>query len=487
MRHFREEGGEAFGMGLSHFDQTDRNSGCENLPVERFTLLGEEAKMPNPSVEAGPDFHRLFDSAPGPYLVLSPTQNYEIVAVTDSYLRTTMTTRKEIIGRSLFDVFPDNPADSGATGVRNNLRASLEAVVRTGSPDVMPMQKYDIRRPQVEGGGFEERYWSPINSPVFSPKGSLRYIIHHVEDVTEFVRVKQCGNEQQGVSAVLQLRAEHSEAEVLLRGQEIQDLNSQLRASDAAKLDLETSQLVRQTEQLHEANNSLRDLTARLLQIQDEERRRIARELHDSIGQMLVAQGMYLSSVAAESKHLSAAAAKALKDSTKLIEEMSKELRTIAYLLHPPLLDEAGLASAIRCYADGFAERSKIKVSLELSPALGRLSDEFEIAIFRIVQECLTNIHRHSGSPSATIRLDLSPEGIILEIKDEGKGIPPEKRIRAALGRLPGVGLRGMRERIIQLGGKIEINSNAYGTAIVARLPMANASFSRLLTAEAGA
>jgi signal transduction histidine kinase len=443
--------------------------------------------MPNPSVSSKLDFPRLFDSGPWLCVVLAPEQNYEIVAVTESYLRATMTNREDILGRCLFDVFPDNPADSGTTRVRNNLRASFEAVVRTGRPDVMPVQKYDIRRPPVEEGCFQERYWSPINSPVFSANGSVRYIIHRVEDVTDFVQLKQCGDEEQRASALLQSRAERSEAEVFLRGQEIQNLNSQLRAADAAQLDLQTSQLVRQTQQLHEANHSLRDLTARLLQIRDEERRRIARELHDSIGQMLAAQGMYLSSVAAESKHLSPTAAKALKDSTTLIDDMSRELRTISYLLHPPLLDEAGLASAIQWFADGFAERSKIRVNLELTPDLGRLSDELEIAIFRIVQECLTNIYRHSGSPSATIRLALSPEGITLEVKDEGRGIPPEKRTKAASGRLPGVGIRGMQQRIAQLGGEVEINSNANGTAIIARLPLANASFSRPMTAQSSA
>jgi signal transduction histidine kinase len=432
-----------------------------------------------PSAAEHPDFQRLFESGPELSVVLSPEQNYEIVAVTDSYLRATMTNREEMLGRSLFDVFPDNPAEPGATEVRTNLRASLEAVVRTGQPVVMPVQKYDIHGLRAAGAGFGERYWSSTNLPVFLPKGSVGYVIHCVEDVTEIVKLKLHDDDEQRVSTILQLRAEHSEAELFLRGREIQDLNRRLRAADAAQLDLQASQLVSQTEQLHEANSSLRELTARLLQIQDEERRRIARELHDSLGQMLAAQGMYLSSVAAESRYLSVTAAEALKDSTKLIEEMSRELRTISYLLHPPLLDEAGLASAIRWFAEGFAERSKIIVTLELSPGLGRLSEEFEMAIFRIVQECLTNIHRHSGSPSATIRLEFSPEEITLEIKDQGRGMSPEKRTKAAAGKSSGIGIRGMQERIAQLGGKVEINSNSKGTAIVARLPLANTSCSR--------
>jgi signal transduction histidine kinase len=435
------------------------------------------------------DFQRLFESAPGLYVVLYPEKNYEIVAVTDSYLRATMTKREEILGRNIFDVFPVNPADLAATEARDTLRVSLETVIRTGRTDVMPVQRYDIRHPEAAGNrlGFVERYWRSVNSAVFSSKGSIRYIIHGAEDVTEAVQLKKQHDDEERASTILQTRADYSEAEVLLRGREIQDLNTKLLVADAAHLELETSQLVRQTEQLREANSSLRELTARLLQVQDDERRRIARELHDSIGQMLAAQAMYLSSVAAEASYLTATAANALKESTDLIDQMSRELRTISYLLHPPLLDEAGLASAIQWFADGFSERSKIRVNLELTPHLGRLSEEFEIALFRIVQECLTNIHRHSGSASATIRLDVLPQGIVLEIRDEGRGISPEAQIKTAAGQSSGVGIRGMRERILQLGGNVEINSSAQGTAIIARLPVANVSFSRPTASEAGA
>src|SRR5581483_6958688 len=153
--------------------------------------------------------------------------------------------------------------------------------------------------------------------------------------------------------------------------------NGKPRAT-SSQLALKNNQLLKQRKQLNEANKSLRELTARLLQIQDEERRRIARDLHDSIGQMLAAQGMYLFSVVAESNNLSPSAAKALTESTELIVRMSNELRTISHLLHPPLLDEVGLSSALRLYTEGFAERSKINVNLELNPNLGRLSDEFE-------------------------------------------------------------------------------------------------------------
>src|ERR1041385_8308108 len=135
-----------------------------------------------------PDFRALFDSAPGSYLVLTPS--LVMVAVSDAYLRATMTRRKEILGRQLFDVFPDNPNDATATGV-SNLRASLTRVLQHRVPDAMAVQKYDIRRPGPEGGEFEERYWSPINTPVFGPNGEVAYIIHRVEDVTERKRAEE--------------------------------------------------------------------------------------------------------------------------------------------------------------------------------------------------------------------------------------------------------------------------------------------------------
>jgi len=135
-----------------------------------------------------PDFQVLFESAPGSYLVLTPALT--IVAVSDAYLKATMTKREEILGRGLFEVFPDNPDDPTATGVRN-LRASLDRVLAHRVPDTMAVQKYDIRRSESEGGGFEERYWGPINSPVLGADGKVAYIIHRVEDVTEFICLKQ--------------------------------------------------------------------------------------------------------------------------------------------------------------------------------------------------------------------------------------------------------------------------------------------------------
>ena len=234
-------------------------------------------------------------------------------------------------------------------------------------------------------------------------------------------------------------------------------------------------QVEQRTVELNAANQSLRDLTSRLLQLQDDERRRIARELHDSVGQMLVALNMNLSALGGDIERL-AKTANTVKDSTSLVESLTSEIRTISHLLHPPLLDEAGLASALRWYVDGFAERSKIKVDLDIAADFGRFSRELETAIFRVVQECLTNIHRHSDSPSAKIRLTCSANDIRVEVKDRGIGIAPAKKMAMETTGIPGVGVRGMRERLRQLGGNLDINSDGNGTCVVARLPISSST-----------
>jgi len=215
------------------------------------------------------------------------------------------------------------------------------------------------------------------------------------------------------------------------------------------------------------------EFASRLQNMQDEERRRIARELHDSVGQLLAAIGMNMEIVRAQSGKLDAEGQRAFNDNAMMVEQVSSEIRTISHLLHPPLLDLAGLASALRWYVDGFSSRSNIKVDVEIPETLGRLPAEMEIAIFRIVQECLTNIHRHSGSTTATISLFQEGDRVTVQVRDMGRGIPLEKQrdlIEAGRG---GVGLGGMRERLRQLGGALEIKSGETGTTIIATLPAA--------------
>jgi len=226
------------------------------------------------------------------------------------------------------------------------------------------------------------------------------------------------------------------------------------------------------TADLDAVNGSLRELSARLLQLQDEERRRIARELHDSVGQTLAALSMNLSAVRGEIERMSRTAA-ALIDSEGLVRGMVTEVRTISHLLHPPLLDEAGLSSALRWYVDGFSQRSGIKVEIDIPDDLERLPADFETAIFRVVQECLTNIHRHSGSLMARVRIRERDGQVMVDIEDKGKGIPPEKRAEMASTGTTGVGIRGMQERLRQLGGKMAIESDNSGTVVTVRLPLA--------------
>lgn len=257
-----------------------------------------------------------------------------------------------------------------------------------------------------------------------------------------------------------------TEGRRLLAGKAI-DITERKRAEDAiAKA---RDELERQVE---ERTAAARQLSARLLQMQDEERRRLARELHDSAGQMIAALIMNIDGL----KKTDEERIRMLSDTDTLLQNLSKELRTMSHLLHPPLLDEVGLSSALQLYLDGFAKRSGIATTLELEADFGRENPDLEIAIFRVVQECLTNVHRHSGSAEAIVRLKRSNGAILLEVQDAGKGIAPEKK-SLILGSGPvGVGLRGMRERALQLGGTLEIESEGGGTTVRAMFPVSKAA-----------
>lgn len=228
--------------------------------------------------------------------------------------------------------------------------------------------------------------------------------------------------------------------------------------------------VLERTAELKTANQDLRDLSARLLKVQDEERKRLARELHDSVGQILAALSMNIAVVQSQSHKLDSLAARAISENAQLVQQVSTEIRTLSHLLHPPLLEIAGLASALRWYVDGFSERSNIKIDLEIPSDFARLPNDTELAIFRIVQECLTNIHRHSGSNTAAIRIQQQGSHLVVQVKDSGKGIPKEKQLELTASGRSGVGFGGMRERVRQLGGTLEIESEGNGTVITAML-----------------
>lgn len=247
----------------------------------------------------------------------------------------------------------------------------------------------------------------------------------------------------------------------------LRNANSELEmkvADRTAALETEVSDRKR-------AEASLRELTGRLLRTRDEERRHMARELHDHAGQTLTALGMNLAALRHAAKDRDPGIVELVDGSRQLSDDLSKEIRTLSYLLHPPLLDEVGLTSALEWYVDGFSERSKIKVDLDLPADMDRLPNELELVIFRVVQESLTNVHRHSGSPTARIYLARSATRVEVEISDQGQGISPERQRGLTTART-GVGVRGMEERVRQFGGTLQIVSSSDGTRVVVTLPV---------------
>jgi signal transduction histidine kinase len=262
------------------------------------------------------------------------------------------------------------------------------------------------------------------------------------------------------------LRLKQAEREARLHAAEAEKAKRELKLAHS-ELELRVQQ---RTQELSEKAEEVRALTIKLLRLQDEERRRLARELHDSTGQMLAAMKMVLDQMSAEVKGEKVSSL--LAQTIGINNDMSRQLRTMSYLLHPPLLDEVGLPSALRWYAEGFTERSGITVDLQMSPEFGRLEQDMEIALFRIVQESLTNIHRHSGSPTASIRLTRTDDGIDVEISDEGKGIAQHRLHGDEV--VPGVGIMGIKERMRQFGGNAEITSSDRGTVLMARIPLKN-------------
>ncbi len=223
---------------------------------------------------------------------------------------------------------------------------------------------------------------------------------------------------------------------------------------------------------------SLKDLTSRLLQMQDEERRRIGRDLHDTLGQSVTAMKISLDSLAQEAGARNAHLAAQLASCMRIADECVKEVRTLSYLLYPPMLDEVGLKSAIAWYLEGFKDRSGIQATFDAAASFPRLSRDVELALFRVLQESLTNVHRHSGSATAQVKLAIQEGFASLEVRDEGKGFTS-----ALLDPSPalwqhtiGVGLRGMRERLGQLGGKLDISSSSKGATVTATVPIADFS-----------
>jgi len=230
---------------------------------------------------------------------------------------------------------------------------------------------------------------------------------------------------------------------------------------------------VRNVTERKRREEELHQLSSRLLQLQDEERRRIARELHDSVAQGLLAANLSLSELGRLGGSLNKKGRAVLTDAHKILKGLAREVRSISYLLHPPVLDQLGLASAIEEYASGFSQRSGIHADVEISEGIGRLPQDVETAVFRIIQESLGNIQRHSGSSSATIALKKKASKLTLKVTDRGRGFSKANReMEASRASRLGVGILGMRERMKQLGGQLEIYSDSSGTTVEAALPL---------------
>jgi PAS domain S-box-containing protein len=335
-----------------------------------------------------------------------------------------------VVGKNVYDLIA--PHD------RDRFRAFNEGVCRGEKGSL----EFDI-----VGLGGVPRHMETHGAPLHMPNGTVVQL-GVTRDITERTQA-----EAELRSSEERLRALTAELE----------LKVQLRTLE---LEQRNGEVLRQAEQL-------RGLSSRLMQTQDEERRRIARELHDGVGQLLAAMSMNFSKVERENTKLDPEAAHTLEENITLVKSAAQEIRTISYLLHPPLLDEVGLESALSWFVDGFAERSKIAVSVDLVPGFSEgMPRDLALSLFRIVQECLTNIHRHSGSATAFLGITRSADEIRLEVKDEGKGMPEEIQSKISSGQSCGVGLSGMRERVRQFGGRLEVDSDETGTRITAVLPL---------------
>jgi PAS domain S-box-containing protein len=290
--------------------------------------------------------------------------------------------------------------------------------------------------------------------------GQTSYVITPAEKVEEAKALKARVRRGERVDYVETIRVARS-GELIEVGLSIFPL------CDAEGKVIGTSAIVRDIREKKKAERRLHQLSGRLLRLQDEERRRLARELHDSTAQSLAALAVNLSLLNQHHKSLSAEKrAHLLADGLQLAESIGSDLRTHAYLLHPPLLDERGLPAALRWLAEGFAARSGIAVDLKLAPDMERLPEQVELTIFRVVQESLSNIHRHSRSAAAWLRLMQAGGWVEIEVRDAGRGLPREA------GECLGVGIAGMRERVAQLGGTLLIESKPTGTTVLARIPI---------------
>jgi signal transduction histidine kinase len=292
-------------------------------------------------------------------------------------------------------------------------------------------------------------------------------------EVDQLLTQVRQANERLIVAAVqAQNQSDDARAEAARARAELDDLITRLQEANG-RLAAAAAHAQVMSEEAAERQDEYRQLSSRLLTLQDEERRRLARDLHDSTAQCLAALIMNLDLVEGTAGGLDARARRALAESRGLAERCSREVRTFAYLLHPPLLDERGLPAAVRWFVDGFTQRSGIQVTLTLHD-VGRLPAPIETALFRVIQESLTNIHRHASTTTASIRLTAAGGAVALDIEDQGRGLRDQTPHQngTLLRETLGVGIQGMRERVRQLGGTFDVAFTGSGTTVRVRVPV---------------
>lgn len=341
-------------------------------------------------------------------------------------------TPQDAVGKNFFELkYPDELAA--------RLQKQIQEVFETG----VGLTDETEYTSQTGAGG----YYEYIFRPVFDREGNVELVAGSTRNITE----------RKGVEAELRQSQEQ------LRGL-AESLESQVQAR-TRELEIRTNDVVFQSEQL-------RELSIRLMTTQDEERRRIAREMHDSAGQIIAALSMNLAQISSLIGDDNQKLGELANQARTFAKELEKEIRTTSYLLHPPMLDELGLRAALVWYVEGLEQRAGIQVRLSVTE-FGRLPAELELAIFRVVQECLTNIHRHSNSKTADINICADGAGFVIEVRDFGKGISAE-HLAELQNRGGGVGLRGMRERVRPYAGEVRIDSQeGHGTMITITLPHA--------------
>ena len=400
-------------------DITEQKASEQKAEDLRFRLE-QQARLFDITLSFIKDFAYIFD------------RNGRFVYVNQALLDLWGLKLENAVGKNFFDLqYPD--------ALAGRLQRQIQQVfdTKSGLTDETPYTS------PTGAGGFYEY----IFQPVFGRDGDVEAVAGSTRDITERKRVEEQLRESQERFRIL---AETLENQVAARTTELEARNNDV---------------LRQTEQL-------RALSVSLMETQDREGRRIARELHDSAGQLTVALLMNLSRIIQELKASGPETLKLAQETQAYAEELDLQIRTTSYLLHPPMLDEVGLPSALRWYAEGLRQRAGIEVQLSIPDGFERPSREMEITLFRVVQECLTNIHRHSGSKSARIALQRPGANLLLEISDTGCGIAPEK-LDLLREKGTGVGLRGVRERVRQFAGEVRIDSQqGSGTTILVTLPL---------------